>query len=67
MLVALDVLAVQSSSGCLYFYRGRGTDLVSGRKLGCGWNAMSELTGAGDFNRDGRVDLIARATATGNG
>ena len=26
---------------------------------------MSELTGGGDFNRDGRADLIARQNATG--
>jgi hypothetical protein len=60
-----DVLAVQSSTGCLYLYRGHGTGLNRTTKIGCGWNAMSELTGVGDFNRDGRVDLIARTTATG--
>jgi len=27
---------------------------------------MSELTGVGDFNRDGHVDLLARTTATGD-
>jgi hypothetical protein len=61
-----DLLAVQSSSGCLYFYPGRGNTLASRTRLGCGWNAMSELMGAGDFNRDGRVDLVARTTATGD-
>lgn len=60
-----DLLAVQSSSGFLYLYPGRGTGLSTRRLVGGGWNAFSELAGAGDFNRDGRVDLIARQNATG--
>jgi hypothetical protein len=55
-----DLLAVHSSSGCLYVYPGRGTSLAARTNLGCGWNARSELTGVGDLDRDGRVDLLAR-------
>jgi hypothetical protein len=61
----VDLLAVQTSTGCLYLYPGRGTTLAARLKIGCGWNTMSELAGVGDFNRDGRVDLVARLTATG--
>lgn len=60
-----DLVAVQSSTGYLFLYPGRGRALAARRMIGAGWNAMSELTGVGDFNRDGRVDLLARRTATG--
>jgi hypothetical protein len=61
-----DLLAVQTSTGSLYVYPGRGTSLAARRLIGGGWNAQSELAGVGDFNRDGRVDLLARNTATGD-
>lgn len=61
----VDLLAVQTATGCLYLYPGRGTALAARRIIGCGWNAMSELAGVGDFTRDGRVDLVARHSATG--
>jgi hypothetical protein len=60
-----DLLAVQTSTGTLFLYPGRGTGFGTRRSLGTGWNALSELTGVGDFNRDGRVDLIARQSSNG--
>jgi hypothetical protein len=60
-----DLVAVQTSTGKLYLYRGRGTSLAPRRLIGAGWNPFSELAGVGDFNRDGRVDLVARESATG--
>jgi hypothetical protein len=60
-----DLVAIQSSTGYLFLYPGRGGSLAARRMIGAGWNAMGELTGVGDFNRDGRVDLLARRTATG--
>jgi hypothetical protein len=61
-----DLLAVQTSTGIMYLYPGRGTSLAPRRTLGGGWNTMSELAGVGDFNRDGRRDLLARNTASGD-
>jgi len=60
-----DLLAVQTSTGNLYLYPGRGTSLGARRLIGHGWTGYRELTAVGDFNRDGRVDLVARESATG--
>lgn len=60
-----DIVAVQSSTGVLYLYPGRGTGLGPRRLIGrSGWNAMDELTGVGDLDQDGHVDLVARQPAT---
>jgi hypothetical protein len=61
-----DLLAVQSSTGSLFLYPGRGTSFSTRRMIGAGWNAYAELAGAGDFNRDGHVDLVTRNSATGD-
>ena len=61
-----DLLAIQSSTNNLYLYPGRSTVTLGARTLvGSGWGSMGELTGAGDFNRDGKVDLIARRNSDG--
>jgi hypothetical protein len=61
-----DVTAVDQATGNLYLFPGRGTSFAPRRLIGRGgWNGMSELTGAGDFTRDSRPDLIARSTTTG--
>lgn len=56
-----DLLAVNASTGYLYLYPGR-SDISFGKSVqyGRGWNAMSELAGVGDFDRNGRPDLVAR-------
>jgi hypothetical protein len=65
-----DLLAVESSTGNLYFYPGHGTSLGTSlgvrRLIGTGWNAMDELVGIGDFTRGGHADLIARDRANGD-
>lgn len=62
-----DLLAVSSSSGALYLYPGRGNRFGTRSVVGSsGWNAMSQLNGGGDYTDDGRPDLIARQTSTGN-
>ncbi|GAA3337497.1 hypothetical protein GCM10020358_14000 [Amorphoplanes nipponensis] len=61
-----DLLAVRSSDGKLFLYPGRGSVRLGARvEVGSsGWNAMSELTGPGDFDGDGSADLVARNTST---
>jgi len=62
-----DLLGVQTATGRLLLYPGRGSGLVGTVvQIATGWNSLDELTGTGDFNRDGYVDLAARERATGN-
>ncbi|MGW1882765.1 FG-GAP-like repeat-containing protein [Streptomyces sp. NPDC001970] len=56
-----DVIA-RDTAGRLWFTPGDGT----GRLIGTGgWNGMNALARHGDFNRDGREDLIAGEASTG--
>lgn len=56
-----DVLAIDES-GTMYLYRGNGSGGFSGSKVqvGNGWGIANTLFHAGDFNGDGRSDVIAR-------
>jgi Domain of unknown function (DUF1906)/FG-GAP-like repeat len=61
-----DLLAVQASNHNLYFYPGKAGSKLGTRKfLAGGWNTRTELAGAGDFNRDGYPDLLARQSPNG--
>ena len=60
-----DLMAVQTSTGCLYLYPGLRTSLGPRTRISCVWKGRSELTGIGDLDRDGRVDLLARTNSTG--
>ncbi|MDA1362226.1 VCBS repeat-containing protein [Glycomyces luteolus] len=61
-----DVLAVRSSNSCLYLYAGNGNGTVkSGVEVTCGWGGYDQITGVGDFNRDGHADWLARRTSDG--
>lgn len=60
-----DIVAVQNATGDLYLYPGRGTGFGPRRLIGHGgWNGMDELTGVGDYNDDGNLDLVARQPST---
>ncbi|WP_328743893.1 VCBS repeat-containing protein [Streptomyces sp. NBC_00285] len=62
-----DLVAVNSSSGCLYRWNGNGTGgFGAGTQIGCGWSPYAGLiTGAGDLNRDGNADLVAINSSSG--
>jgi Tol biopolymer transport system component len=61
-----DLVAVETPTGNLFLYPGNRASIGARRLIGRGgWNGMSELTGVGDFNRDGFNDLIARQHSTG--
>ncbi|MFK0112196.1 trypsin-like serine protease [Streptomyces sp. NPDC091217] len=61
-----DLLARKSSGGDLYLYKGTGksgTGLFSARvKVRSAWTGFNTLTAVGDFNGDGKADLLARTT-----
>jgi hypothetical protein len=62
-----DMLAVKNSDSCLYFYAGRGDGTFKSRvQVGCGWGGYDQITGVGDFNRDGHADWAARRKSDGN-
>jgi hypothetical protein len=59
-----DVLA-RSKTGALVLYRGNGAGgWASGSRptVGTGWSTMNSIFYAGDFNGDGKGDIMARRT-----
>ena len=54
----------RDQSGDLRLYSASGTgNWTSSGKVGSGWNSMTTMFGAGDFNGDGHEDVLARDTA----
>jgi hypothetical protein len=64
---AHDVLARNASTGDLWLYRGngRGGWVLPALRVGTGWQIMNAIVGPGDFNGDGRMDVVARRTSSG--
>ncbi|WP_328501614.1 trypsin-like serine protease [Streptomyces sp. NBC_00457] len=62
-----DLLSVDSG-GKLWLYPGKGNGSFSARTQvgsGTGWNQYNTLRGKGDFNADGKADVIVRNRSTG--
>ncbi len=60
-----DLISRTEGTGDLLLYSGDGHgDFSAPVQIGHGWDAMSALAGPGDFNGDGKADIMAR-TADG--
>ncbi|GAA4007150.1 FG-GAP-like repeat-containing protein [Streptomyces plumbiresistens] len=56
-----DLIARNSSTGAVYLYKGTSTGKLSARvKLYDNWKTYKKIVGVGDFNGDGRGDLLAQ-------
>jgi hypothetical protein len=61
-----DVLARETATGYLWLYPGNGSGgWLPKVRVGVGWGGFNALFGPGDFNGDGRADVLARETSTG--
>jgi murein DD-endopeptidase MepM/ murein hydrolase activator NlpD len=61
-----DLVARERATGDLWRYPGNGRGGFRARvRIGHGWQRMDALVGIGDFNGDGKPDLLARERATG--
>ncbi|MEU8265471.1 FG-GAP-like repeat-containing protein, partial [Micromonospora sp. NPDC048999] len=60
-----DVLARHKTTKQLYLYRGNGTGGFSGSKILSGdWSAYDMMFSPGDFDGDGKADVMARHATT---
>jgi len=53
-------LALDQSGALLLYSANRTGDWVSSGKVGSGWDSMTAVLSAGDFNEDGHEDVLAR-------
>ncbi|MEU9156255.1 trypsin-like serine protease [Streptomyces sp. NPDC048417] len=61
-----DVLS-EDSAGVLWLYPGKGNGTFGSRvRIGGGWSQYNQLRGVGDFNGDGKADLLARKSSGGD-
>lgn len=62
----VDLIARTTATGDLWLYPGTTAGGLGSRSLvGTGWTNLRDLTGVGDFDRDGFTDLIAVHAVTG--
>ena len=63
----MDVIARKSADGSLWLYPGTGTGAFgAARQIGHGWDVMNSIVAPGDWDGDGRGDLVARRKADGS-
>ncbi|MEU3339198.1 FG-GAP-like repeat-containing protein [Streptomyces sp. NPDC006668] len=56
-----DLIVRKASTGELFLYRGTSTGKLSARvKIAGNWSGYKKIVGVGDFNGDGRGDLLAQ-------
>ncbi|MEV6486635.1 FG-GAP-like repeat-containing protein [Streptomyces sp. NPDC051576] len=56
-----DLIARKTSTGEAFLYKGTSTGRLSARvRIATGWNGYKKIVGIGDFNGDGRGDLLAQ-------
>ncbi|MFE9608005.1 FG-GAP-like repeat-containing protein [Streptomyces sp. NPDC006012] len=56
-----DLIARKASTGELFLYKGTSTGKLSARvKIAGNWSGYKKIVGVGDFNGDGRGDLLAQ-------
>ncbi|HSK27768.1 MAG TPA: FG-GAP-like repeat-containing protein [Jiangellales bacterium] len=62
-----DLVAREAATGVLWLYRGDGAGGIAGSRvsLGTGWDTVGTLVGPGDWDGDGRADLLARGRSDG--
>ncbi|TDC54403.1 SpoIID/LytB domain-containing protein [Jiangella ureilytica] len=61
-----DVVARRRGDGTLWLFRGDGRGGFGAvRRIGHGWGDMNTLVAPGDWDGDGRADLIARSAVDG--
>jgi hypothetical protein len=62
----VDLVAVETDTGILWLYPGRGDGgFLPRRAIGWGWQSRDLVTGVGDWDGDGDPDLLAREPSTG--
>jgi hypothetical protein len=57
-----DFLAKDWRSGDVYLHQGNGASAGGRSVVGAGWKGFNAIIRIGDLNRDGKEDVIARAT-----
>jgi predicted lipoprotein with Yx(FWY)xxD motif len=56
-----DLIARKTSTGEVFLYKGTSTGKLSARvRIATGWSGYKKIVGIGDFNGDGRGDLLAQ-------
>ncbi|MER5660024.1 FG-GAP-like repeat-containing protein [Streptomyces mirabilis] len=56
-----DLIARKASTGELFLYKGTSTGKLSARvRIAANWSGYKKIVGVGDFNGDGRGDLLAQ-------